>query len=102
MAVIAAVSPTRYHVYLAFGGLVLAWVFKLLWWQRASRTSLSHDGSTTATATGLTGFSSVKLFEKPHMTQNYLMTEMVFEIGRKHAARLRQIALLAGGLLPFI
>jgi DMSO reductase anchor subunit len=36
------------------------------------------------------------------MTQNYLMTEMVFEIGRKHAARLRQIALLAGGLLPLI
>ncbi len=102
IAVIASVSPTRYHIYLALGGLVLAWVFKLLWWKRAQQTNLSHDGSSTATATGLTGFSSVKLFEKPHMTKNYLMTEMVFEIGRKHAVRLRQIAFLAGGLLPVI
>ena len=38
----------------------------------------------------------MRLFEKPHMTKNYLMKEMVFEVGRKHGRKLRIIALLLG------
>lgn len=80
-------------------GLAVAWVLKLLWWVRADRTSRG-GGSSIKTATGLTDYAEVKLFERPHMTKNYLMKEMVFTIGRKHARRLRQIAVIIGGILP--
>ncbi len=52
------------------------------------------------TATGLTEFAEVKLLERPHMTKNYLMKEMMFSVGRKHSRRLRQIAIIIGGILP--
>ena len=44
----------------------------------------------------------MKLFEAPHLTKNYLMKEMVFEIGRKHAAKLRRMSMVLGFVLPFI
>ena len=36
----------------------------------------------------------------PHTSENYLQHEMGFVVARKHAAQLRVLALLAGGLLP--
>ena len=80
--------------------LVLAWLFKLVWWLRADKTSRGGGNSSIKTATGLTDYAEVKLFERPHMTKNYLMKEMVFVVGRKHARRLRQISLIIGGILP--
>ena len=87
---------------IAMASLSLAWGVKLLWWQRADKTGRDADGSTLATATGLTGYAELKLFEAPHLTKNYLMKEMVFEIGRKHATKLRYISLGLGFVLPFI
>jgi sulfite dehydrogenase (quinone) subunit SoeC len=51
--------------------------------------------STAETATGLGRFGKVRLFEAPHTEENYLMREMGFAIARRHAAKLRRIALLA-------
>ena len=34
------------------------------------------------------------------MTKNYLMKEMVFAVGRKHANKLRMITLLLGAAVP--
>jgi len=83
------------------GGIVLAWMIKLAWWLRADKTTRGGTaGSSMKTATGLTEFAEVKLLERPHMTKNYLMKEMMFSIGRKHARRLRQIAIIIGGILP--
>jgi len=56
--------------------------------------------STPETATGLGGIGKVRLFERPHMTENYLTREMGFRIARKHAGKLRQLSLLSGGVLP--
>ena len=53
-------------------------------------------------ATGLGHLGAVRLFESPHTSQNYLLKEMGFAIARKHATKLRQIALLAGFGLPFL
>jgi len=36
----------------------------------------------------------------PHTEENYLMKEMGFRVARKHAQKLRRIALLAGFVLP--
>jgi len=87
---------------IALASLILAWAIKLLWWQRADKTGRDADGSTLASATGLTGYADIKLFEAPHLTKNYLMKEMVFEIGRKHGKKLRHISMGLGFVLPFI
>ena len=89
-------------LYLVLLWLVIAWGLKLCWWYRADRTGRSAGGSTISTAMGLSGFAEIRLFEKPHLTRNYLMKEMVFQVGRKHVRRLRQLAFISGGLIPFI
>jgi DMSO reductase anchor subunit len=47
-----------------------------------------------ATATGLGERGSVRAFEPPHTGTNYLLKEFVYVVGRKHAAKLRIIALI--------
>ena len=42
------------------------------------------------------------MFEPPHTGGNYLMSEMVHKIGRKHRTQLRIIAALLGAVLPLI
>jgi DMSO reductase anchor subunit len=44
----------------------------------------------------------VRLFERPHMTENYLTREMGFRVGRKHAAKLWKVALIAGAIMPAV
>ena len=58
--------------------------------------------STTASATGLTNSGPVRLFEAPHTSENYLLKEMGFQIARKHAAKLRRIALTLSFGLSFL
>ena len=81
---------------------LIAWVMKLFWWRNASTSTLGARGTDTGTATGLGRIGKVKLFERPHSGENYLTREMVHQIGRKHAAKLRAIALFLGGLLPIL
>jgi DMSO reductase anchor subunit len=38
----------------------------------------------------------------PHTEENYLMKEMGFRIARKHAEKLRQMAMVAGFLAPAV
>ena len=58
--------------------------------------------STVRSATGLSEFDQVKFFESPHTEQNYLLREMGFAIGRKHAEKLRLIARLGAFLIPLV
>ena len=77
--------------------LLVAWVVKLFWWFWGGRmVPLSTPGS----ATGLSAIGETRLFESPHTGSNYLMKEMGHQIARKHATKLRWIALLLGGVLP--
>lgn len=78
---------------------VVAWFAKYLWWKRYDSL---EPKSTVRSATGLGQLGRVKLFEAPHTGSNYLMKEMGFRIARKHAAKLRAIALAAGGVLPVL
>ena len=81
-------------VLLALGS---AWGIKIVWWQLAGAAG---SGSSLATATGLTGLGAVRSIMPPHTSENYLQHEMGFVVARKHAARLRVIALLCGGVVP--
>ena len=73
-------------------GVVTVWH----WW--AGDRRFAEAGSTAETATRLGG--KVSLWEKPHTGENYLTREMVFRIARKHAVKLRVIALALMTVLP--
>lgn len=79
--------------------LAVAWAVKVKW--RARMKELSPL-STPESATGLGSMGQVSLFERPHMTENYLTREMGFRVGRKHAAKLWNVALIAGAIMPAV
>ncbi|WP_424974345.1 dimethyl sulfoxide reductase anchor subunit family protein [Dinoroseobacter sp. S124A] len=60
----------------------------------------SGGATTLSSATGLG--TQVRAFEPPHTGGNYLMREMVYEVGRKHALKLRVIALGLMAVLPLV
>lgn len=57
-------------------------------------------GSTMESATGLGTIGTVRLLEPPHTGRNYLLKEMVYVVGRRHAQKLRALALLLACLVP--
>lgn len=79
--------------------LPVAGVLQILWWVRGDR-ALATSGTDMATATGLGGIGTVRAFEPPHTGTNYLLREMVHLVGRKHALKLRVIAVALGYVLP--
>jgi len=110
----AATTPLLFWLYSAAGGALLsnqmtaalillgllAAIQALAWMQGDS--ALERSGSTIETATGLSALGKVRLLEKPHSGSNYLLSEMVYVVGRKHAAKLRVLALLLAALLPAV
>jgi len=80
--------------------LLLAAVVQMIWWHRGDN-ALGQSGTTLATATGLGKPGQVRAFEPPHTGTNYLLREFVHVVGRKHAMKLRLIALVLGYALPF-
>jgi DMSO reductase anchor subunit len=60
------------------------------------------SGTDIETATGLGRIGTVKAFEPPHTGTNYLLREFVHVVGRKHALKLRLIALALAFTLPVI
>ncbi len=57
-------------------------------------------GVTLGSATGLAAIGAPSVFEQPHTGGNYLMREMIYVVGRKHAIKLRVIALLCAAVIP--
>lgn len=76
-----------------------AWAAKLAWRNRMNTT---RPRSTPETATGLGHIGRVRLFERPHVNENYLTREMGFRVARKHAAKLAALSLVLGGVAPFV
>lgn len=92
-------GPVGLAAFLAAKAVVWAWVAKFAWWWRmAGEAPLS----TPESATGLGFIGKVRLFEPPHLNGNYLTNEMGFRVARRHAAKLRLIAVLLGGLVPVL
>lgn len=83
---------------LASATIVLALVLKLAYWRFIDG---SPAASTPESATGLGFLGKVRLFEAPHTSENYLLKEMGYRIARKHAKKLRVIALCLGFFAPF-
>jgi DMSO reductase anchor subunit len=83
----------------AISAIAVAALLKLGYWRFIDRTQSRGDAGS---ATGLGTLGRVRLFEAPHTTDNYLMKEMGFRIARKHAAKLRIIALVASFGVPLL
>ena len=104
-------------VFLAFalaGGCVLAGarevalvalcglgVLMAVQWSGGARR-FARSGATMEGATGLGRIGRVSVFEQPHTGANYLMREMIHVVGRRHAERVRMIALVCGVALPVL
>ena len=63
---------------------------------------LAAAGHTMETATGLGPLGQVRQLEPPHTGQNYLLREMVHVVGRRHAVKLRALALAGAAILPML
>ncbi|OYX45658.1 MAG: dibenzothiophene desulfurase [Rhodobacterales bacterium 32-67-9] len=59
-------------------------------------------GQTLSTATGLGKGGTVRQFAPAHTGPNYLTREMIHVVGRRHARRLRVIAVVLAALLPLL
>lgn len=83
----------------ATAAVVAGLLVKALYWRSVAT---APPRSTAESATGLGRFGSVRLIDAPHTQSNYLLEEMGFEIARKHASKLRRIAIVAGFILPAV
>lgn len=105
------INPAMFVGFSLTGGAVLAgqgWAVYLLvalaavllavW--RIGDGQFTKRAQTMGTATGLDAIGEVTVFEQPHTGGNYLMREMIFVVGRKHAQKLRVIALVLVAALP--
>ena len=79
----------------------LSFFMKRRYWRRIDTI---ESYSSAATATGLGELGKVRLLDAPHTQENFVQHEMVFQIARKHAAKLRRIAFLGlyGVALPAV
>ena len=81
--------------------LAIAGAIQVATWLRGD-TAFADSGTTMATATGLGNIGAVRAFEPPHTGTNYLLREFVHVIGRKHAQKLRIIAIVLMAVLPIL
>ncbi len=95
-------EPSRESVMLTAALLVAAAALAIWWTLRAQRIGLDADGSTPETAIGLPHLGRARLLEAPHSSPNYLMKEMVFRVGRKHAEKLRRFAFAGAFVVPLL
>jgi DMSO reductase anchor subunit len=81
----------------AMTAVVVAWALKLGYWAAMAQPS---DGPTPESATGLGHLGQVRLLDPPHTEENYLQREMAYRVARKHARRLRRLAVFFGLAVP--
>ena len=89
--------PALWADLLAIAALAAAWIAKLCYWRHIDADAAA---SSPESATGLGFLGQVRQIVPPHTEENYLLKEMGFRVARKHAARLRLMALASGFLLP--
>lgn len=82
-----------------FNIALAAWL-KWKYWQAIDNPNFQ---STIGSATGLHQIGDkINQFEAPHSSPNWVMKEMIFKIGRKHALQLRRLVLFFTFFVPFI
>ncbi|NRB03153.1 MAG: dimethyl sulfoxide reductase anchor subunit [Rhodobacteraceae bacterium] len=81
--------------------LLAAGAVQVIYWIQGDQ-AFAKAGTDLGTATGLGDRGDVKAFEPPHTGNNYLLKEMAYVVGRKHASKLRTVALVLMVGLPVL
>jgi hypothetical protein len=81
-------------------GLLMALAVVLLAVWSNGDGQFARAGASMGSATGLGRIGQVAVFEQPHTGGNYLLREMIYVVGRKHAAKLRMIAVICAAVIP--
>jgi DMSO reductase anchor subunit len=90
-------SPLLAYASVVVGAVTL--VAKLAYWRSIDAGT---GARTPADATGLGKLGTVRSLDPPQSEENYLLREMGYRIARKHAARLRVIAVVLGFVAPIV
>ncbi len=85
--------------WLAGACLAISAILKWAYWLRIDGEAREH---TIETATGLGRLGKVRALEPPHTEPNYIMREMGYSVARKHALKLRRLALALAFWLPIL
>ena len=85
----------------AIGLLLLSGVVQIAHWL-VGDGALARSGTDMASATRLGGIGTVRAFEPPHTGTNYLLREFCYVVARRHALKLRVIAILLMTALPVL
>jgi sulfite dehydrogenase (quinone) subunit SoeC len=78
--------------------LMVGLVLLAVW--RVGDGAFARAGQSIGTATGLERLGTATVLDPAHTAGNYLKREMIFVVGRKHALKLRRIALVFAALVP--
>ncbi|HEY6918548.1 MAG TPA: dibenzothiophene desulfurase, partial [Tabrizicola sp.] len=78
--------------------LAVGAVLYALW--QVGDEAFAKTGQSLGTATGLDRLGVPSVLDPAHTAGNYLKREMIFVVGRKHAAKLRRIALGLASVAP--
>jgi DMSO reductase anchor subunit len=96
---LALLPALRWQSFALIALAAIAIVLKAIYWRAIDIAPLT---ATRESATALTGFGTVKTFERPHTEANYLTREMGFVLARKHGRTLRMIAIALFGVAPIV
>jgi len=94
----AILAANSFGTILLIGLAALAQIYV---WDAGDRR-FGARGHTMETATGLGRIGKVRMYEPPHSGTNYLLSEMVYVVARKHAIKLRIIAFVLAYLVPMV
>lgn len=107
-------TPVLFLLYMVTGGAILSssteiagilcivlGIAQLLAWSHGDG-QFARSGASLETATGLGRIGRVRQLEPPHSASNYLLKEMAYEVGRKHAKKLRIIAIATLSVIPAV
>ncbi|MBI1385774.1 MAG: dimethyl sulfoxide reductase anchor subunit [Rhizobiales bacterium] len=83
--------------WLALALLLCGLALKVAYWRQTRALGVRF---TAGDATGLGALGRVRPFEAAHATPNFVMREMGYRVGRRHAMRLRILAIVAGFIAP--
>jgi len=92
-------GPSAAAGVLAIALLGIGLIVKSAYWRRIDAAPAT---SSVTSAVGVDRNSRVSLSQAPHSHENYLQQEMGFQIARKHARKLRRLALLGTFVVPIL
>lgn len=107
------ITPVMFLTFAVTGGAILAGqgtaslfcalllgVLLVMW--SLGDGQFARAAQSLGTATGLDRIGAVTVFEQAHTAGNYLLREMIFVVGRKHAVKLRGLALVLACIVPVL